>query len=101
MPEDYVLSMAINRTTGFPVGPRGTIHCLVVAISVCDAYNGLTPPSCAHGASGHFSYMHRRNDTIMTIIMLGLAIISLGVGISSAALGFLFESRLADGGARA
>jgi glucoamylase len=64
MPEDYVLPMAIDRTTGLPVGPRGTIHCLVAAISVYDAYNGLIPPSWAHGASGPFS-KHRWNDTIV------------------------------------
>jgi hypothetical protein len=27
MPEDYVLTMAIDRPTGLSVGPRGTIHC--------------------------------------------------------------------------
>jgi glucoamylase len=64
MPEDYVLPMAIDRTTGLPVGPRGTIHCLVAAISVYDAYNGLIPPSWAHGASGRFSSKHQWNDTI-------------------------------------
>ena len=51
-PEDYILTMAIDRTTGQPVGPRGTIHCVVAAISVFDAYNGLIPPSWAHGTGG-------------------------------------------------
>ena len=64
MPEDYVLTMAIDRTTGLPVGPRGTIHNLLAAISVYDAYNGLIPPSWAHGASGHFS-KHQGNDTVV------------------------------------
>jgi glucoamylase len=63
MPEDYVLTMAIDRTTGLPVGPRGTIHCVVAGISVYDAYNGLIPPSWAHGASGRFSSRHPWNDT--------------------------------------
>lgn len=48
-PEDYVLPLAIDGTTGKPVGPRGAIHCLVAALSVYDAYNGLVPPSWAHG----------------------------------------------------
>jgi glucoamylase len=48
-PDDYVLPMAMNGTTGEPVGPRGTIHCLVAALSLYDAYNGLIPRSWAHG----------------------------------------------------
>ncbi|KAI0245880.1 hypothetical protein BJV78DRAFT_1259280 [Lactifluus subvellereus] len=46
-PRNYVLSMAVNRATGKPVGPRGIIHCLVAALRVGDAYNGLIPPSSA------------------------------------------------------
>jgi len=48
-PDDYVLPLAIDGTTGKPVGPRGALHCLVAALSVYDAYNGLVPPSWAHG----------------------------------------------------
>ena len=48
-PDDYILSMAFDRTTGEPVGPRGTIHCLSAALSAYGAYNGLIPPSWAHG----------------------------------------------------
>ncbi|KAI0246449.1 Six-hairpin glycosidase-like protein [Lactifluus subvellereus] len=48
-PDDYVLTQAIDRATGEPVGPRGTLHCLVSALSVYDAYNGFIPPSWAHG----------------------------------------------------
>jgi len=55
--------MAVDHTTGLTVGPRGTIHCVVVAISVHDAYNGLIPPSWAHGACGRFSSMRPWNDT--------------------------------------
>jgi glucoamylase len=61
-PEDYVVTMAIDRATGLPVGPRGTVHSVVSAISVYDAYNGLIPPSWVHGASGRSS-MHPWNDT--------------------------------------
>ena len=48
-PEDYVLPLAIDRTTGDPTGPRGVIHCQSAVLSVYDAYNGLIPPSWAHG----------------------------------------------------
>jgi glucoamylase len=67
MPEDYVLTMAIDRTTGLPVGPRGTIHCVVAAISVYDAYNGLIPPSWAHGATNH-----SWNDSLVNDYNVGL-----------------------------
>jgi glucoamylase len=70
MPEDYVLTMAIDRTTGLPVGPRGTIHCVVAGISVYDAYNGLIPPSWARGASGRFSKLPW-NDTLVTDCNVG------------------------------
>ena len=63
-PEDYVLTLAIDRTTGQPVGPRGTVHCLVSAMSVHDVYNGLIPPSWAHGTSDSFS-KHPWNDTLV------------------------------------
>jgi glucoamylase len=71
MPEDYVLTMAIDRTTGLPVGPRGTIHCVVAAISVYDAYNGLIPPSWAHGADGRFSSKNPWNDTLVDDYNIG------------------------------
>jgi glucoamylase len=70
-PEDYVLTMSIDRTTGLPVGPRGTIHSLAGAISVYDAYNGLIPPSWAHGGSGRFS-KHPRNDSLFNDYNVGL-----------------------------
>jgi len=50
-PDDYILSLAIDKTTGEPVGPRGAIHPLSATLSVYGAYNGLIPPSWAHG--GH------------------------------------------------
>jgi len=48
-PDDYVLSLAIDKTTGEPVGPRGAIHPLSATLSVYGAYNGLIPPSWANG----------------------------------------------------
>lgn len=50
-PDDYVLTMAMDRESADPVGPRGTLHCLVSVLSVYDAYHGLIPPSWAHGGS--------------------------------------------------
>jgi glucoamylase len=49
MPDDYVLSMAYDKVTWKPVGPRGNSHALVAALGVYDAYNGFIPPSWAHG----------------------------------------------------
>ena len=40
----------MNRTTGEPFGPRGVVHSLLSALTVNDAYNGLIPPSWAHGS---------------------------------------------------
>lgn len=52
-PDDYVLTMAMNKESADPVGPRGTLHCLVSVLSVYDAYHGLIPPSWAHGGRFH------------------------------------------------
>jgi glucoamylase len=49
MPDDYILPMAIEKTTGEPMGPRGTLHSLVAVLGVYEAYIGLIPPSWAHG----------------------------------------------------
>jgi len=75
MPDDYIVSMAFDRTTGEPVGPRGTLHCLSAALGAYDAYNGLIPSSWAHG--GHLT-KGPRNDTACTCngnheIMFGAA----------------------------
>jgi hypothetical protein len=43
--EEFIFTMAIDRTTGLPMGLRSTIHCVVTAISVYDVYNGLIPAS--------------------------------------------------------
>jgi glucoamylase len=61
-PDDYVLTLAMDATSGEPVGPRGVLHCLVSAISLYDAYNGLVPPSWAHGS--RFSEQARNNTVI-------------------------------------
>jgi hypothetical protein len=48
-PNDHILPLGFDRTTGEPVAPRGAILSLVAALTVFDAYNGLIPPSWAHG----------------------------------------------------
>ena len=62
MPEDYILTMAFDRTTGTPVGPRGTILGLLAAISAYDAYNGFIPPSWENGAGSRFNDTTIVND---------------------------------------
>lgn len=52
-PDDLVLTMAMDKESAEPVGPRGTLHCLVSVLSVYDSYNGLIPPSWAHGGGFH------------------------------------------------
>ncbi|KAH9987018.1 glycoside hydrolase family 15 protein, partial [Russula compacta] len=60
-PRDHVLSMSIHRATGAPVGARGLLPSLVAALGVYDAYDGLVPPSWAHGgASGAAAVDHDR-----------------------------------------
>ena len=62
-PDDYVLTLAIDKTTGEPVGPRGAIHPLSATLSIYGAYNGLIPPSWAHG--GHSTGRPWNDQTIV------------------------------------
>jgi glucoamylase len=48
-PNNHILPLGFDRTTGEPVGPRGAILSLAAALTVFDVYNGLIPPSWAHG----------------------------------------------------
>lgn len=43
-PGDLVLTTAMDEESAEPVGPRGTLHCLVSVLSMYDSYNGLIPP---------------------------------------------------------
>ena len=64
IPEDYVLPMAMDRTTAEPTGSAGTIHSLIAALTVYDAYKGLVPHSWYHGYSkGHSSSWDIESDT--------------------------------------
>ncbi|KAI0060541.1 Six-hairpin glycosidase [Artomyces pyxidatus] len=44
-PEDFILTEAIDKNVGGPVGPRGMIRSLAAAMSAADTHNGMTPPS--------------------------------------------------------
>ncbi|KAF8266130.1 Six-hairpin glycosidase-like protein [Lactarius quietus] len=48
-PNDYVLPLSINGTSGEPYGPRGALRSLSAALTAHNAYHGLIPPSWAHG----------------------------------------------------
>jgi len=63
MPHDFVLPLAIDGATGKSVGPRGVLQNLAAVLSVHDAYNGLIPPSWAHG---YRSFDRAGNDSIST-----------------------------------
>ena len=64
IPEDYVLPMAMDRITAAPTGSAGTIHSLIGALTVYDAYKGLIPDSWYHGYSkGGCKSSHIESDT--------------------------------------
>jgi len=48
-PEDLVLPLIMNKTTGEPVPPRGALRSQVAVLGAYNAYNGLIPPSWANG----------------------------------------------------
>ncbi|KAI9451748.1 Six-hairpin glycosidase-like protein [Lactarius psammicola] len=58
-PDDYILPFSINGTSGEPDGPLGSLRSLVSALGARDAYNGLIPPSWAHGG---FFYKEMQNN---------------------------------------
>jgi glucoamylase len=63
-PDDYVLPMTFHGTTGEPAGPRGLIHSQTAVLGVYDAYNGLIPPSWAHGGRLN-QELWNKSDTII------------------------------------
>ncbi|KAF8267656.1 Six-hairpin glycosidase-like protein [Lactarius quietus] len=56
-PDDYVLTMAMDKETADPVGPRGTLHCLVSVLSVYDA-DGAGPWDWKNFWSGFENQFH-------------------------------------------
>ena len=48
-PEDLVLPLIMNKTTGEPVPPRGALRSQVAVLGAYNSYKGLVPPSWANG----------------------------------------------------
>ncbi len=48
-PEDLVLPLIMNKTTGEPEPPRGASRSQVAVLGAYHSYNGLIPPSWANG----------------------------------------------------
>jgi glucoamylase len=48
-PEDLVLPLIMNKTTGEPVPPRGALRSQVAVLGSYNSHNGVIPPSWAHG----------------------------------------------------
>jgi glucoamylase len=48
-PPDFVLPLIMNKTTGEPEAPWGALRSQVAVLGAHNAYNGVIPPSWAHG----------------------------------------------------
>jgi glucoamylase len=48
-PPDFVLPLIMNKTTGEPAPPWGALRSQVAVLGAHNAYNGVIPPSWAHG----------------------------------------------------
>jgi glucoamylase len=51
-PQDLVLPLVMNKTTGEPMPPRGALRSQVAVLGAHNAYNGVIPPSWANGGPG-------------------------------------------------
>jgi glucoamylase len=51
-PQDLVLPLVMNKTSGEPMPPRGALRSQVVVLGAHDAYNGVIPSSWANGGLG-------------------------------------------------
>jgi glucoamylase len=49
-PDDLILPLIMNKTTGEPVPPRGALRSQVAVLGAYHSYNGLIPPSWANGS---------------------------------------------------
>src|SRR6266702_709310 len=58
IPDNYVLPMAMDKTTAAPTGSPGTIHSLISALSLYNSYKGLIPPSWYNGSSNSDDLIH-------------------------------------------
>jgi glucoamylase len=50
-PNDLILPLIMNKTTGEPVPPRGALRSQVAVLGAYNSYKGVIPPSWAHGSS--------------------------------------------------
>jgi glucoamylase len=48
-PQDLVLPLIMNKTTGEPEPPRGALRSQVAVLGAYNSYNGVIPPSWANG----------------------------------------------------
>jgi hypothetical protein len=48
-PEDLILSLIMNKTTGEPEPPRGALRNQVAVLGAYNSYDGLISPSWAYG----------------------------------------------------
>jgi glucoamylase len=48
-PQDLVLPLIMNKTTGEPVPPRGALRSQVAVLGAYNSHNGVIPPSWANG----------------------------------------------------
>ena len=51
-PDDLILPLIMNKTTGEPEPPRGALRSQVAVLGAYHSYNGLVPPSWANGSPG-------------------------------------------------
>ena len=51
-PDDSVLPLVIDKTTGLPLPPRGALRSQVAVLGLKNAYNGVLPPSWVKGTKG-------------------------------------------------
>jgi glucoamylase len=50
-PSDLILPLIMNKTTGQPEPPLGALRSQVAVLGAHNAYNGVVPPSWAHGGN--------------------------------------------------
>jgi hypothetical protein len=50
-PSDLILPLIMNKTTGQPEPPLGALRSQVAVLGAHSAYNGVVPPSWAHGGN--------------------------------------------------
>ena len=49
-PDDLLLPLIMDKTTGEPLPPRGALRSQVAVLGTYNSYNGVIPPSWANGS---------------------------------------------------